>query len=119
MFASLDTSRVMYILDDDGLKWITTLGSGLFKYDANSNDVKHYTPDPENPGSIGTKDLHKILKDNSGTLWFGSWNSGGLNRLDPGTDQFRHYLGGYSILSFYENTELFLVGTDKGLFRSM
>ena len=117
MFASLDTSRVTGILNDrNGLKWISTWGNGLFKYDANSNDVKHYIPDPKDPGSIGTKDLLQIHKDNSGTLWFGSWDGGGLNRLDPGTDQFRHYLGGYFILSFYEDTELFLVGTDKGLF---
>ena len=67
-------------------------------------------PDPSEQ-----KIYFKIHKDNSGTLWFGSWD-GGLNRLDPGTDQFRHYLGGYYILSFYEDKELFLVGTDKGLF---
>ena len=115
MFASLDTSRVMHILNDNGLKWISTRGNGLFRYDANSNDVKHYIPDPGDPGSIGTKDLLKIHKDKLGTLWFGSWE-GGLNRLDPGTDQFRHYFGGYNILSFYEDNELFLVGTDKGLF---
>ena len=117
MFASLDTSRVTGILNDrNGLKWISTWGNGLFRYDANSNDVKHYLPDPKDPGSIGTKDLLQIHKDNSGTLWFGSWDGGGLNRLDPGTDQFRHYLGGYTVLSFYEDTELFLVGTTKGLF---
>ena len=117
MFASLDTSRVSYILNDrNGLKWISTWGNGLFRYDANSKDVKHYIPDPKDSGSIGTKDLLQIHKDKSGTLWFGSWD-GGLNRLDAGTEQFRHYLGGYYVFSFYEDKELFLVGTDKGLYR--
>jgi len=117
MFASIDTSRVTGILNDgNGLKWIATWGNGLFKYDANSNSVKHYLPDPKDPASIGTKDLLQIHKDNSGTLWLGSWD-GGLNRLDPGTEKFRHYLGGYYVLSFYEDKEIFLVGTEKGLFR--
>jgi signal transduction histidine kinase len=54
--------------------------------------------------------------DKSGFLWTGSWG-GNLNRLDPKTNQFRHYLDGHLILCFYEDTDLFLVGTDKGLYR--
>jgi signal transduction histidine kinase/ligand-binding sensor domain-containing protein len=117
LFDAVDTSTVTYYLKDQkGFKWIATWGNGLFRYNPKTKDVKHYMPDPNNPGAIGTKDLLQIHEDKSGTLWFGSWN-GGLNRLDAGSDKFRHYLDGYYILSFYEDSELFLVGTEKGLFR--
>jgi ligand-binding sensor domain-containing protein len=74
-FAALDTSRVMHIMNDSqGFKWISTWGNGLFRYNADKNDLKQYVPDPSDSGTIRTADMLSIYEDRSNILWFASLN---------------------------------------------
>jgi signal transduction histidine kinase/ligand-binding sensor domain-containing protein/DNA-binding response OmpR family regulator len=74
-------------LDKSGLLWIGSIEGGLICYDPQKNIVvKHYLPDAENPESIKSNVIFKILEDKTGSLYFGTNN--GLGRYEPSVKRF-------------------------------
>ncbi|MCP5048200.1 MAG: SpoIIE family protein phosphatase [bacterium] len=85
----LSQSSVREILQDrQGFMWFATV-DGLNRFDGYSFHVKK--PQSDNPNSLSSPFLRAIIQDRSGIIWIGT-NGQGLNRYDPGTGNFTHYL---------------------------
>lgn len=95
---SLSHNRVSAIIGDTkGNIWIGT-NQGLDFYDANTQNITHYTHQPaqgktksktktkNKTTSINDNHIRSLLIDNTGSLWIGSWN--GLNRLATNGNHF-------------------------------
>ena len=69
---------------DKGLLWIGT-GGGLFEYNVKTGKSKYYYKRENDPQSLPSNKIQKILEDHSGILWFACGNSGvaKLNRFAP------------------------------------
>jgi len=120
----LSQSVIHAILQDHfGFLWIGT-EDGLNRYDG--YNFKIYRPDAENPESINDRWITALAEDDQGYLWIGT-RLGGLNRYDPETDRFTHYVNDLenpnSLSSDHINTILvdkqgyLWIGTENGLNR--
>ncbi|WP_319415548.1 two-component regulator propeller domain-containing protein [Marispirochaeta aestuarii] len=76
--------------DSSGGIWLGTNIAGAVRMDPASGLYRHYTHDPDDPGSLSDNLVRTILEDPDGTVWIGTNN--GLNRLDPSGGQFQRYL---------------------------
>jgi DNA-binding NtrC family response regulator/ligand-binding sensor domain-containing protein len=85
----LPNNHVKCIIQDHlGFIWFTTQ-NGLVKYDGYT--FKIYTPEPNNPSSISTRDPISVIEDHQGDLWIGTW-SDGLIKFDRETETFKNFL---------------------------
>jgi PAS domain S-box-containing protein len=96
---SLSNNTILSIYQDQaGRLWIGTKGGGLNKFERDTGKFTHYLHDPDNPKSLSDNNVSSIVEDRFGNLWLvtSSWyeNSYGtaLNKFDPETEQFTHYL---------------------------
>ena len=109
--------------DRSGFIWIGSR-DGLILYDGYS--FVTFEHDAVDPASISDNAIRAIYEDRDGNLWVGT-NTGGLNRLDRATWEFRHYrydasdprsLSHDSVYAILQDREGILwVGTQKGLNR--
>ncbi len=74
--------------DRQGYLWIGTQ-DGLNRYDGYR--ITQFKHDPENPDTLGFNGVIELYEDSDGILWIGTWG-GGLDRYDPRTGKFSHYL---------------------------
>ena len=85
----LSQSVVLDILQDHfGFLWLATQ-DGLNRYDG--YQFKIFKADPDNPYSLSDSFILSLLEDSEEYLWIGT-SGGGLNRYDPRTERFSHYL---------------------------
>src|SRR5829696_8111255 len=85
----LSQSSVRVIFQDSrGFLWFGT-EDGLNRYDGYT--FKIYKPDPDVPNSLSDRWITSIVEDKNGYLWIGT-RLGGLNRYDPRTEQFAHFM---------------------------
>mgnify|MGYP005842615527 CR=1 FL=1 len=75
------------VQDHQGFLWLGT-HHGLYRFDGVT--LQHYPADSTNPSRLSSDWITSLLIDNRGMLWVGT-RYGGLNRLDPATEQFRRY----------------------------
>jgi len=93
---SCDLINVIYG-DTKGNIWIGTEGKGLNKYDRKKNGFIRYpyqvigSKDKKYSKSLSGDTVNVIYEDRRGNIWIGTWG-GGLNLLDPKTDEFVSYL---------------------------
>src|SRR4051812_27694130 len=73
--------------DSKGYMWLT--GTSLYRYDGYL--VVTYKNDPANPRSLAPSRLENIYIDRNDIIWLGTVSSG-LDRFDPSTGVFTHYL---------------------------
>jgi signal transduction histidine kinase/ligand-binding sensor domain-containing protein len=84
------SSDVIAITEDGGGGlWIGTFGAGLSRFDRRTGRFKTYLHDPENPSSLGSNIVSRMLIDHAGTMWVGTYN--GLDRFDPRNESFIVY----------------------------
>jgi ligand-binding sensor domain-containing protein/signal transduction histidine kinase len=85
----LSQSTVYSIIQDsEGFMWFGTQ-DGLNKYNGyNFNIYKHNKLDST---SLSDNYINKCYEDKEGNIWIGTF-SGGLNKFDKNTEQFKHYL---------------------------
>lgn len=86
---SMNNNNVNTILEDNGIIWLGTEG-GLTRYDRQKNEFRHFTNDPEIPGSISSNAIWTLHRDTYGNLWVGTW-AGGLNLFDKKKQVFKYY----------------------------
>ncbi len=106
--------------DSIGYIWIGT-EDGLNRFDGYEFQV--FRHDPADPASLSNNHIKAIVEGSSGSLWIGTYG-GGLNLLDPETDQFKHFrkvpgdsnsLSDDQILSMLQDDRGFLwIGTRGG-----
>jgi PAS domain S-box-containing protein len=94
--AGLHSSLTIWTLhqDRDGTLWIGTESSGLYRFDPQTEQFKHYRHDPGDPQSLSFDMVSFLYEDRAGRLWVGTLGNG-LNRLDRQTGRFVRYLTNY------------------------
>ena len=83
-----DLSVKSLFIDDNGLLWIGTYGNGLYLLDRRVSKLTHFTPERDDPGSIGYQDILKVYQDNQGGMWFGT-DGGGVSFYDESFGNFK------------------------------
>ena len=72
-----DNSNWFFALQDSrGLLWISTNANGLFVYDPESDEMRHYTYRPDGLNRISSNCLGHIMEDRSGSIWVSGGTSG-------------------------------------------
>ncbi len=71
--------------DAQGIFWIGTYGSGLYRYEPKSRNLTSLTEKDGLPNSV----IYGILRDKEGYLWLST--NLGLAKFDPLTKSFRNY----------------------------
>ncbi|NVJ61869.1 MAG: diguanylate cyclase [Gammaproteobacteria bacterium] len=123
---SLSSNVVSSITEDSqGNFWIGTIGSGLNRFNPDTEIFTHYQFDPDNPNSLSHDRVKTIFEDQRGTIWVGT--RGGLNRFDPESQQFKRYrfdqknsdtISSEVIFSIIEDHNgLLWIGTNNGMIR--
>ncbi len=72
--------------DDNGYFWLATDGGGLARYNPRTGHIKSFVADKNNPSSISSNRVRKILKRDDHSLWIATLE--GLNILDLRTNTF-------------------------------
>ena len=70
--------------------WIGTYGSGMDRFDPNTNIFKHYIKGNA-PGQLNNDAVYALHEDTQGNIWMGT-NGGGVNVLNPATGIIQKYL---------------------------
>lgn len=120
----LSQSSVRVILQDSrGFMWFGT-EDGLNRYDGYT--FKTFKPDPDVSDSLSDRWITAIVEDRDGYLWVGT-RLGGLNRFDPRTEEFKHYLhddaapgslvDNHINIMYLDREHNLWIGTPKGLDR--
>ena len=73
---------------DQGL-WLASSVRGLFYYDYQKHQVKHYSLNNTDPESLSSNAVRALLADSEGNIWIGTGN--GLNRKNKGSERFIRY----------------------------
>ncbi|MFN8346554.1 MAG: two-component regulator propeller domain-containing protein [Spirosomataceae bacterium] len=77
--------------DRQKMMWLCTYNNGLFRINPVSNKIiSHYRHESGNPHSLLCDTLRTAYEDRTGFLWLSSRQ--GLDRLDPKTGIFTHFL---------------------------
>lgn len=89
--ASLPDGGVLATLEaPNGDLWVGAgFGLGLLKRE--HNIFVHFQHDPDDPTSLSGSTILDMTYGQHGEIWLGAWDRG-LNRLDPKTGNFTHYL---------------------------
>jgi ligand-binding sensor domain-containing protein/anti-sigma regulatory factor (Ser/Thr protein kinase) len=86
--------------DSDGFMWFGTQ-DGLNMYDGKKFRV--FQNQPGDPNSLSNNYIVSICEDEEGFIWIGTM-TGGLDRFDKRTEQFRTFIHSDSVNSISENT---------------
>ena len=113
-----------FLEEEDGKLWISSHQGGLYLYDMNSEDLRHFINNPYIPESISTNQVGYLYKDDTGILWVAS-DDGGINIFDPNSEKFKDRFPvinndidkeNRSFKSAYmDKNNTIWIGTDKGL----
>ena len=115
---SLSSNLVQFIYEDSRNKlWVSTSDpSILHQFDQSKKTFKKYRYDHNNPNSLSDGGNFPIFEDSNGVLWISSRD--GINRFDPKTEYFKHYLSDKKIRAICEDHQGFLwLGVDRELIR--
>src|SRR5690349_14283710 len=106
----LSQSSVRVVFQDSrGFLWFGT-EDGLNRYDGYT--FKIYKPDPDVPTSLSDRWITAITEDKDGYLWIAT-RLGGLNRYDPRTETFSHFLHSDSNLNSLSDNHINVLYLDK------
>src|SRR5690606_34467207 len=99
--------------------WIGTDGNGLDLFDAKKGVIKHYEHKPNDRNSLSNNYIISLLEDSKGSLWVGTYR-GGLHKILPKSNSFKHYLEGspsegsdVRVIFESKNKDIW-VGTNRG-----
>lgn len=108
--------------DRQGRIWVATIGTGVYRYNPRSGQLRHYTHSDGNNSSLSSNDVTSITIDHTGNIWF-STDRGGVSSYNERTDNFTSFLHqqglpddiAYKILE--DKRHYLWFGTNHGLVR--
>lgn len=80
------------IEDQNGHIWAATFGQGVSRYDPATNEFTRLQHDPHNPHSLQGNEITTLFQDSQGNFWFGGNLFSGINKYNPKTGRFTHFL---------------------------
>lgn len=94
----LESSHILSLfIDSNNSIWLGTYSGGLYRYNADSSEIKLFNKEPvkldehsEKPGLTG-KIVWGLAEDSSGKIWVAT-QSNGLNQFDTEDYVFKHFL---------------------------
>jgi len=89
-----------------GYIWIGT-NNGFHRLDPESNKIKTWVNDPENPKSLSNNTVFGVYEDESGILWLSTYK--GVNKLDPKTGMIDRIVKGKAGKKSFELEGVFAV----------
>jgi diguanylate cyclase (GGDEF)-like protein/PAS domain S-box-containing protein len=102
-------------IDSKGSLWLATAFQGLYKYDPQTQKVKIYRYEKNNPESIVSDNLWKIFIDKDDNIWMASWGEG-IGRIDSSSGQIsRHKHNNADIRSIPNNQTTGIFQDEEGL----
>jgi len=105
--------------EEDGTIWACTYGSGVYYYNARTNNGGNFRYESRDKSSLASDRVNGIFEDSNKNLWFAT--EGGLCRFDRKTNKFTRYttdngLPTNFILSLLEDSKKNLwISTSRGL----
>jgi serine phosphatase RsbU (regulator of sigma subunit)/ligand-binding sensor domain-containing protein len=84
------SSVLNFTQDGFGHLWICTRSEGLIKFDPETETLKNYKQELNNPRSININWALTAHEDKKGNIWIGTYG-GGLNKFDRNKESFTHY----------------------------
>lgn len=73
--------------DRQGHIWVSTIGSGVYRYNPHTGKLRQYTHSDDKPGSLSSNDVSSMTIDHAGNIWL-STDRGGICRYNAKTDNF-------------------------------
>lgn len=104
--------------------WIVSWGDGLAQFNKENHETIIISTDPNDPGSIGSRNIAHLYQDSEGIIWVPTMG-GGLDKFDPRTGKvLEHYkhdpkdpasIGSNSVSHIFKDSSgTFWVGTYGG-----
>ncbi|MBA6414231.1 response regulator [Parahaliea sp. F7430] len=82
-----DLQRPNHLMADrNGKLWVSSLASGLMKYDPRTEAFKQYRHDPSDRKSLSDSTVYQTYEDFSGNIWAAT--RGGISVLSPENNEF-------------------------------
>tara|TARA_R110002126_G_scaffold3499_6_gene19996 strand:- start:8760 stop:12770 length:4011 start_codon:yes stop_codon:yes gene_type:complete len=75
--------------DNPNVLWVGGPGTGLARFDMQSEKFTSYRNNPRDPHSLSEDYVQSLFADRSGTIWVGTATEG-LNAFNPGAVNFTH-----------------------------
>lgn len=111
-------------IDEQGMMWAGTAGSGLVKFNPLNNEYKIYSNEPMNDYSLSDNTVLRVFLDRKKQIWVGTF-AGGLCKFDQEMERFschQHDPGNSSSISnnvvldiFETKDDFFWIATAGGL----
>jgi signal transduction histidine kinase/ligand-binding sensor domain-containing protein len=96
--------------------WLGSYGGGLYLFNLLSHKFINYKYIPSDAGSISGNFISTLLMDGN-NLWAGTNTNNGVNKFNPQTNKFSHYLPGVNISCIYKDADgAIWVGTEGGIY---
>ena len=83
-------NRNYMVIDHKDRIWIGNESSGLYQYDKNENQLRHFENDESDANSISDNTIYCLYIDGSGVLWIGTFSQG-LCKYDLYKKPFYHF----------------------------
>ena len=108
---------VTFIHEDvTGAIWIGTYGSGLSRYDPNTNKVVHLTANSKTSSSLENNYFSSAYNSQEGVLWVSTFHGGQLYHTNPVGVRFNYNATGSQVRTLLEDkTKRIWAGTRNGL----
>ena len=98
--------------------WVGTFGDGLYMINNKTGQINHYKNNPTDTNSLSHDLVTTILEEETHDFWIGTYNNGGINRMDRISGKCKHYLPGISVVAIYKDADgVIWVGAENGLYR--
>lgn len=89
--SSLSGNYIEVLFEDHtNTMWVGTWGSGINRYDRQTETFERFRHDPEDSSSLANDYVNAIAEDNEGRLWIGTEE--GLSQRKEATKSFKTYL---------------------------
>lgn len=75
--------------DNPNILWVGGPGTGVARFDMQSETFTSYRNDPRDPNSLSNNNVQSLFADRTGTIWVGTATEG-LEAFNPGAVNFTH-----------------------------